>query len=174
MAGTARLERNLDELLMMLTDKQIPKQTQVMSSTFPPVTSSAPPSPSPSALSNLFFSPLVPAPPIPTAEPISVPLSATPLPSAFQPRFSPLLSHESMHVSDPGLLLPSSPSIFGRKSLTPPALSHFARGTFRAWLDLFTEFLERFRLEHYLLHQNAALCDAGTQKVLLVLNKALK
>ena len=79
-----------------------------------------------------------------------------------------------MQFSNPGVSLSSQSSIFGRKALTPPALSHFAPDPFRTWLDLFTEFLERFRLARYLLPENAALQDAGSHEVLIVFYQALK
>jgi hypothetical protein len=126
-------------MLRELDEKQaFFRNTQVMSSPRSPVTSSALlSSPSP-ALPHPGFSSLFPAPPIPIADPISVPLSTTPLPSSFSTLFSPLFSHESLYVPEPGLSLTSSPSIFCRKFLTRLALSQFARDTFRAWLDLFT------------------------------------
>jgi hypothetical protein len=74
----------------------------------------------------------------------------------------------------PGLPITTSTSIFGHKALTPPLLSQFARQPFRHWLDLFTEFLERFHLAHYLLPHHAELRDAGTHEILLVLYQALK
>jgi hypothetical protein len=64
--------------------------------------------------------------------------------------------------------------IFGRKVLTPPSLLQFSRSTlFRAWVDRFMEFLERFHLSHYILPQSAGIRDGGTQDVLLVLFQAL-
>ena len=108
-----------------------------------------------------------PPPPVP-----SLPSASVPPNSSFP--FSPTPAHESRQFSNSGVSLPSQPSIFGRKALTPPSLSSFAPDSFRTWLDLFSEFLERFGLARYLLPETADLQDAGSHEVLIVFYQALK
>ena len=115
---------------------------------------------SPSAHVSSSQSAHVSSPPISPAPPVIPPSATTPL-KPFNSSLIDLLSHESpFPPSATGIPIHSSMSLFGRKSFTPPALSQFNRVCFRPWLDLFTEFLERFRLEHYLFPQHAALRDA--------------
>ena len=129
---------------------------------------------SPSAHVSSSQSAHVSSTPISPAPPAISPSATTPL-KPFNSSLIDLLSHESpFPTSAPGIPIHSSMSPFGLKSLTPPALSQFTREFFRTWLDLFTKFLERFSLDHYLHLQHAAKRDAGTQEVLLVFYQALK
>ena len=148
MSGQA--DRTVDEVLRELSEKygsmfntESPARTKI-----PLVMSPRPSAVSPfDNLSNDFTNPYAPAhvSSFPSAHVPPFPFfSAPPVPTNTAIPFSPLPAHESMQFPNPGVSFSSQSSIFGRKALTPPALSHFAPDQFRTWLDLFTEFLERF------------------------------
>ena len=168
MSGQAGSDRTVDEALRELSDKygqlftesparmKVPSVMSLLSSAVSPFDSLAP-----------DFTNPYPPPPVP-----SLPSASVPPNSSFP--FSPTPAHESRQFSNSGVSLPFQPSIFGRKALTPPSLSSFAPDSFRTWLDLFSEFLERFGLARYLLPENADLQDAGSHEVLIVFYQALK
>jgi hypothetical protein len=150
MAGQAGSERSVDDLIRDLSDKygylsqESPTRTKVMSPRIPPV------SPFDILLPDFLTSQPAPVLSFTSAPVPSFPISPAPPMTTNTPfLFSPVPAHESMQFSNSGVSLASPSSIFGRKALTPPALSHFAPDTLCNWLDLFTEFLERFCLARY-------------------------
>ena len=114
MAGPARLDRNLEELLMSLGDNQVflrkksPKLSKAMSFTLPPITSSAPSSLPPSALNHPVFSSEFSAHSIPIADPISVPASTIPSSTPFPINCSSIPTHQSYFSPGPKFTSSSS------------------------------------------------------------------